>query len=62
VSEKKGRPAPLSRRSTPQYVTKVGPGWSGAKHGGRDREREREREREEEERGRDSGESFPQFW
>lgn len=58
MSEKKGRPAPLSRRSTPQYVTKVGAAWNGAKQGGRDRERERD----DEERGRDSGESFPQFW
>jgi hypothetical protein len=58
VSEKKGRPAPLSRKSTPQYITKVGPGWGGAKHGGRDRERERD----DEEKGRDSGESFPKFW
>ena len=53
VNEKKSsRPATLSRRSTPQYVTKVGS--SGRSHG--------HREREDEERGRDSGESFPQFW
>lgn len=61
MSEKKGRPAPLTRRSTPQYLTKVGAGWSGAKQQGRDKERE-QRDEEEEERGRDSGESFPQFW
>lgn len=58
MSEKKGRPAPLSRRSTPQHVAKVGAGWSGGRHGGRDRERERD----DEERERDSGETFPQFW
>jgi len=54
VVEKKGRPAPLSRRTTPQYATKVGAGWSGGKS---------TRERDREEDGvRDSGESFPQFW
>jgi hypothetical protein len=58
LNEKKGRPAPLTRKSTPQYDTKVKPGWSGAKHGVRDRERERD----DEEKGRDSGESFPQYW
>ncbi len=56
VSEKKsGRPTPLSKRSTPQYITKVGNGHSSSG-------RQREKEREDEERGRDSGESFPQFW
>ena len=58
MSEKKGKPATLSRKSAPQYLTKVGAGLTGPKQGGRDRERERE----DEERGRDSGESFPQFW
>ena len=58
LSEKKGRPAPLTRKTAPQYVAKVAPAWAGPKHGGRDRERERD----DEEKGRDSGESFPQYW
>ncbi|KUJ19477.1 uncharacterized protein LY89DRAFT_667425 [Mollisia scopiformis] len=50
VTEKKpSRPAPLSRKTTPQFITKV-PASSS-----------RYRERDDEERGRDSGESFPQF-
>ena len=57
VSEKKGRPAPLIRKTTPQYIAKVGAGWSGVKQGGN-----RERERDDVEKGRDSGESFPQYW
>ena len=55
LSERKsGRPAPLSRRSTPQYVTKVGAGWSTG--------RTKERESREEESRDSAGESFPQFW
>ncbi|KAF8849381.1 hypothetical protein BDZ45DRAFT_718280 [Acephala macrosclerotiorum] len=51
TSERKSsRSAPLSRKTTPQFITKT-PSGSGRLH----------REREDEERGRDSGESFPQF-
>lgn len=55
VNEKKStRPAPLSRRTTPQHTAKVAPGWSG---------RSSHRDRDEDAYGgRDSGESFPQFW
>jgi hypothetical protein len=62
VTEKRpsSRPAPVSRRSAPQYVTKVGPAYSGS---GRSSSRHnRELEREDEETGRDSAESFPQYW
>ncbi|KAL3424980.1 hypothetical protein PVAG01_04261 [Phlyctema vagabunda] len=52
VTEKKtgGRPAPLSRRSTPQHLPRVSSGHNRTKHA-----------REDEESKRDSGESFPQF-
>lgn len=53
TSEKKtssSRPTTLARKQTPQYVTKVSSSAS------------RQRREEDEERGRDSGESFPQFW
>jgi len=50
-SERKAsRPAPLSRRTTPQYVPKVGPGFNGGKT------KEAPKEREDAD-----GESFPQF-
>ncbi|KAF4635919.1 hypothetical protein G7Y89_g2156 [Cudoniella acicularis] len=59
VAEKKSaRPAPLSRRTTPQYnnTKVVGAGWSGGRTTStRDRDRE-------DEGVRDSGEGFPQFW
>ncbi|TVY22683.1 hypothetical protein LHYA1_G008536, partial [Lachnellula hyalina] len=53
TEKKASRPTSLSRRTTPQYVTKVGPGWSGG--------RGSTSARDGEEGGRDSGESFPQF-
>ncbi len=53
TSEKKStRPAALSRRTTPQHITKVAPGYSSSRT---------QRDRDED-GGRDSGESFPQFW
>ncbi|TVY41548.1 hypothetical protein LSUB1_G002004, partial [Lachnellula subtilissima] len=55
TEKKASRPTSLSRRTTPQYVTKVGPGWSGG------RGSTSARDRDGEEGGRDSGESFPQF-
>lgn len=52
ISERKSsRPAPLSRKTTPQFITKT-PSTGRSEH---------RRERDDEERGRDSGESFPQF-
>jgi hypothetical protein len=75
VTEKKpsSRPAPLPHRSTPQSVAKGGRGWSSSgrsssrhrseRERDRDREvRDRDRERDEDRSGRDSGESFPQYW
>ncbi|TVY46983.1 hypothetical protein LOCC1_G002887, partial [Lachnellula occidentalis] len=54
VTEKKASRPSLSRKTTPQYVTKVAPGWSGGRGSARDRDGE-------ENSARDSGESFPQF-
>ncbi|KAE8454315.1 hypothetical protein EG329_005240 [Mollisiaceae sp. DMI_Dod_QoI] len=53
-SEKKSssRPAALSRKTTPQFIPKA-PSSGRAEY--------RHRDRDDEERGRDSGESFPQF-
>jgi hypothetical protein len=76
VTEKKpsSRPAPLPHRSTPQSVAKGGRGWSSSGRSSsrhrsereRDRDhrdhRDRDRERDEDRSGRDSGESFPQYW
>jgi hypothetical protein len=70
VTEKKpsSRPAPLPHRSTPQSVTKGGRGWSSSGRSSsrhrseRERDRDRDRERDEDRSGRDSGESFPQYW
>lgn len=60
VSEKKAsRPAPLSRRTTPQFITKVGAGWSGGKNMGK---AERDSRHFEEEDFRLSGEGFLQYW
>lgn len=58
TNEKKtSKPAPLLRKTTPQYVTKSGSAWNNTNTSRRDRDRERD----DEDRGRDSGESFPQF-
>jgi hypothetical protein len=65
IPEKKPSSRPAApRKSTPQYVTKVGHGYSSGRSSSRHRERERERERERDEdhSARDSGESFPQYW
>ena len=58
LSEKKpSRPATISRRTTPQYVTKVGAGYNNEKRPSKAEYRDRE-----DDGVRDSGESFPQFW
>lgn len=54
VSEKKSTRPAMSRRTTPQHITKVAPIWNG---------RSSHRDRDDDAYGgRDSGESFPQFW
>jgi len=53
VSEKKSTRPAVSRRTTPQHITKVAPIWNG---------RSSHRDRDDDAYGgRDSGESFPQF-
>ncbi|KAH6664973.1 hypothetical protein B0J14DRAFT_492931, partial [Halenospora varia] len=54
AEKKASRPAPLSRKSTPQHNTRTVSGWSSGRSSTRDRDSQ-------EESARDSGESFPQF-
>jgi hypothetical protein len=54
TERKSSRPAPLSRKTTPQFITKT-PSSGRSEH-------RRDDDREERGRDRDSGESFPQFW
>lgn len=54
MTEKKQRPATLSRKSTPQYVTKAGYGEKRREH--------RERDEETREKENAGSDGFPAFW